>query len=211
MTLDQSVAHAAAQADAQVRAADPGAFVGIRLPDDLDLTRLLGDSTAASVVASYERPDQAMTLVAVGVAATLDAPQGAGPAALRSAARRALGAAVVAEQPELRPRLLGGFRFNPNAPQLEPWAAFGGGRLTLPRLLFVREAGVTGVVLAPGVSAKSYVTGSSVSPPNRRRATTVPTSTSRTASTQTAGRRASRTSLPRFAPGSTRRRCWRRR
>ncbi len=154
MTLDQSVAHAAAQADAQVRAADPGAFVGIRLPDDLDLTRLLGDSTAASVVASYERPDQAMTLVAVGVAATLDAPQGAGPAALRSAARRALGAAVVAEQPELRPRLLGGFRFNPNAPQLEPWAAFGGGRLTLPRLLFVREAGVTGVVLAPGVSGE---------------------------------------------------------
>lgn len=151
MTLDQSVAHVAAEADARARAAAPGAFVGIRLPDDLDLTRLLDEPSAASVVASYERPDQGLALIAVGTATVLEAPPGGGPASLRAVARRALDAAVVSEQPELRPRLLGGFRFNPDAELRDPWTAFGGGRLTLPRLLFVREAGVTGVVLSPGV------------------------------------------------------------
>lgn len=154
MTLDESVTNVVAEADARVRAADRGAFIGIRLPDDLDVTRLLADVFAPSVVASYERPDQGFALIAVGEAATLDVPAGAGPAALRAATRRALDAAVVAEDPELRPRLLGGFRFNPNADVSAPWGAFGGGRLTLPRLLFVCEGDVRGVVLAPGVSSE---------------------------------------------------------
>jgi isochorismate synthase len=153
MATVRSVAEIAADADARVRAADSAAFIGIRLPDDLDVTRLLCDPLASDVIASYERPDQGTALIAVGEAVILEAPSGAGPAALRAATRRLLNSSVVAEEPELRPRLLGGFRFNPDAEQRAPWTAFGGGRLTLPRLLFVREAGVTGVVLAPGTSS----------------------------------------------------------
>ncbi len=126
------------------------AFLGLRLPD-FDPTRLLDDPRANGVIASYERPSIGLTLVAVGEAGRAVAASGEGPTSLRAAARALLAAPCTSDTPELRPRLLGGFAFDDQRPPTGPWAGFEAGALVLPRLLFVREGGATGVVIAPGV------------------------------------------------------------
>lgn len=126
------------------------AFLGLRLPD-FDPVRLLDDPRANGVVASYERPSLGLMLVAVGEAGRAVAAPGDGPTVLRDAARALLDAPCTSDTPELRPRLLGGFAFDGQRPPTGPWTGFAAGALVLPRLLFVREGGVTGVVVAPGV------------------------------------------------------------
>ena len=126
------------------------AFQAIALTPHLDPRRLLTDVAANGVVASYERPDRGLALVGVGTAARIDVPAGQGPAAIRDEVRRLLDLRVEGDAPGLRPRLLGGFRFNPVAPVSEPWDDFGPGWLTLPQILFVLDGEAAGVVLAPG-------------------------------------------------------------
>jgi salicylate biosynthesis isochorismate synthase len=76
---------------------------------------------------------------------------GAGPEGARDAVRQLLDADAEVDRPELRPRLLGGFAFETGRPLAEPWSQFTPGALVLPRLLFIREGAVNGVVVAPGV------------------------------------------------------------
>ena len=130
---------------------------------------LLQDIHANRVVASYERPDHDFALVGVGVAGRVEVPAGDGPRAARAATQRLLGLPVHTDWPELRPRLLGGFAFNPSRPPSPPWAGFPAGLLVLPRLLFVRSQGVTGVVLAPGVDSGEAEALSSRAHPAARR------------------------------------------
>ncbi|MEX2031285.1 MAG: isochorismate synthase, partial [Dehalococcoidia bacterium] len=87
----------------------------------------------------------------VGVAERIEAPAGHGPASVRDEVRRVLDQRLEGDAPGLRPRLLGGFRFNPGSALSEPWDEFGAGWLVLPRLLFVLDGEATGIVLAPGV------------------------------------------------------------
>ncbi|MBX7110448.1 MAG: isochorismate synthase [Dehalococcoidia bacterium] len=131
--------------------AGSGCFLGIRLPSSFNPVDLLHDVVANQVVASYERPDGGLALVAVGEAGRADAQPGEVPQAVREQVRALLRAEVVSEAPELRPRLLGGFAFDVAHAPTGPWAGFAAGSLVLPRLLFVRDGGVTGVVVAPGV------------------------------------------------------------
>lgn len=126
-------------------------FHGVRLPDDFDPLALLARPYAHGVVASYERPDRGFALVAVGAAAQLALEPGAPIAALRDPARALLGRPVAHEHDALRPRLLGGFAFDPARAPAGPWTGFPAGSLLLPRLLFVRDGACSGVVLAPGV------------------------------------------------------------
>ena len=128
-------------------------FRGVRLPDDFDPVQLLADPTANDVVASYERPDRGLALVAVGEAGRAEAVRGAGPGSARLAAQALLSARVEADDAELRPRLLGGFAFQADGASESPWEGFGCGSLVLPRMLFVRDGELRGVVLAPGVDA----------------------------------------------------------
>ncbi|MEX2372628.1 MAG: isochorismate synthase, partial [Dehalococcoidia bacterium] len=86
----------------------------------------------------------------VGVAARIDVMPGRGPASVRDEVREMLDGEVRGDAPGMRPRLLGGFRFNPGAAVEEPWNAFGAGWLVLPRLLFVIDGESTGIVMAPG-------------------------------------------------------------
>lgn len=132
------------------KAADSRRFLGLRLPD-FDPSTLLADPRAHGVVASYERPSLGLLLVGIGEAGRAECAPGQGPEGLREAARALLAGECASETPELRPRLLGGFAFDGRTPPREAWASFAPGALVLPRLLFVREAGVTGVVIAPGV------------------------------------------------------------
>jgi isochorismate synthase len=126
-------------------------FLGVRLPADFDPSTLLADPAANGVVASYERPAQGIALVAVGEAGRVTVPPGAGQPGARAAVRALLAPESDADAPELRPRLLGGFAFDGRRPPREPWAGFAPGSFVLPRLLFVREGAVSGVVVAPGV------------------------------------------------------------
>ena len=126
-------------------------FQGIALTQDCDPRRLLADPGALHVSASYERPEQGLALVGIGVAERVDAPAGGGPASVRDEVRRVLERPVSGDAPGLRPRLLGGFRFNPAGPLEAPWEPFGAGWLVLPRILFVLDGESSGVVLAPGV------------------------------------------------------------
>jgi isochorismate synthase len=82
----------------------------------------------------------------------------AAPAAARGAVRRMMAVRVDSDAPALRPRALGGFRFNPGPAPTRPWEDFGAGWLVLPRLLLVREGDVTGIVVAPGVSDDEVAT-----------------------------------------------------
>jgi isochorismate synthase len=76
---------------------------------------------------------------------------GGSPVDLRDAARQLLAAPVETDASELRPRLLGGFAFDTGSAAGGPWTEFAPGALVLPRLLFVRDGSVNGVVIAPGV------------------------------------------------------------
>lgn len=134
------------------RPADGGRFSSIALPEDFDPRALLTGPDAAEVSACFEQPDRDLVLVGMGEAALITAPPGRGPEAIRDAALRLLGDATADGAPPgpLRPRLLGGFAFDPLAPAGGPWGGFDYGWLSLPRLLFVRDGGDCGVVLAPG-------------------------------------------------------------
>ena len=128
-------------------------FSTVALPSDFDPRTLLTGPDARSVIVYYERPDRDFVLVGVGEAARLQVPAGYGPAAIRDPALRLLRPGGAPAAGPLRPRLLGGFAFDPSAAPGGPWAGFDCGWLTLPRLLFVHEAGESGVVLAPGSEA----------------------------------------------------------
>jgi len=128
-------------------------FLGVRLPSSFDPSELLSDLGGNHVVASYERPDRGIALVAVGEAGRADAQPGESPQALRARAQALLEAGATSETHALRPRLLGGFAFDTSHEPEGPWAGFASGSLVLPRLLFVRDGDITGVVVAPGVDA----------------------------------------------------------
>ena len=150
MATEATVGDLSARVAAHRRAAGRDAFLALALPAAADPRRLLDDPRAHGVVASYERPEQGLTLVAVGEAGRVQAPWGAGPGALRSGARALLDGPSGGDLPGLRPRLLGGFRFNPAVVAGAPWETFGGGWLVLPRLLFVSSGESNAVILAPG-------------------------------------------------------------
>ena len=126
-------------------------FLSVQLPATFDPTALLLDPVANHVVASYERPDCGFALVGVGEADRVEVRTGEDPQSVRSAAMRLLADEPDAELPELRARVLGGFAFDTHRAPSGPWAGFAVGGLVLPRLLFVRDRDVTGVVVAPGV------------------------------------------------------------
>jgi salicylate biosynthesis isochorismate synthase len=140
-------------ADAQPSRSDRAdrRFIGIRLPGAFDPRTLLADPRRNHVVASYERPAHGLALVGVGDAGRAEMAPGGSPEDVRDAARALLDAPVEADETALRPRLLGGFAFDGRKPASEPWAEFAPGALVLPRMLFVREGNVSGVVIAPGV------------------------------------------------------------
>lgn len=125
-------------------------FRAVALTSDLDPRALLADPIASGVAASYERPDRGLALVGVGVAKRIEVPAGRGPSSAREDVRQLFETPVEGDAPGLRPRLLGGFRFNPNAALGEPWSDFGAGWLVLPRVLLVMDGESTGAILAPG-------------------------------------------------------------
>lgn len=132
-------------------------FVGVRLADDFDPSTLLARHGSNGVVASYERPDAKLALVAVGEAARAVLSPGETPSVLRPDVARLLGADVAAEDEALRPRMLGGFAFRQDHPPAGPWEGFACGTLLLPELLFVRDGETAGVVVAPGVDPQRIV------------------------------------------------------
>lgn len=136
---------------AQIEAGDVNSFRSVRLPESFEPRRLFSGQLAQEVVASYERPSLDFALVGVGEARRVALEPGADIESARAGAAELLRAAGPGASPELRPRLLGGFAFDPDGSRGAPWADYGSGSLVLPRMLFVREAGVRGVVLAPGV------------------------------------------------------------
>ena len=125
-------------------------FRAVALTPDLDPRALLADPVASGVTASYERPDRGLALVGVGVAKRIDVSAGRGPSSVREDVRQLFETPVEGDAPGLRPRLFGGFRFNPNADLGEPWSDFGAGWLVLPRVLLVMDGESTGAILAPG-------------------------------------------------------------
>ena len=129
-------------------------FVGVRLADGFDPSVLLSRHRANGVVASYERPDAELSLVAVGELARAELSPGEPPSALRADVARLLSAELTAEHAALRPRMLGGFAFRQDHPPGGPWEGFACGALVLPELLFVRDGATAGVVVAPGVDAR---------------------------------------------------------
>ena len=132
--------------------ADGGRFSVVDLSGDFDPRILLTGPDAAEVSVCYERPDRDLVLVGIGEAARVNAPPFGGPEAIRDAALRLLrhNDPTGGDRGPLRPRLLGGFAFDPAAPAGGPWGGFDYGWLSLPRLLFVRDGEACGVVLAPG-------------------------------------------------------------
>ncbi len=138
---------------AQLRDQDPRSFRGVRLPDAFEPSALYSGAAARDIVASYERPSLAFELVGVGEAGRLELEPGADIESARSGAASLLAAPATFEVASLRPRLLGGFAFDGATDRRPPWMEYGSGGLVLPRLLFVREGGVRGVVLAPGAEA----------------------------------------------------------
>ncbi|MXW34975.1 MAG: isochorismate synthase [Chloroflexi bacterium] len=146
--------------DAPTRPADAaeGRFHVVELPERFDPRVLLNGATASTVSAYYERPDQDLVLAGIGVAARVVAPPGRGATALREPARKLLDAWDGSAKQVLRPRLLGGFAFDDAATGSAHWAGFDAGWLLLPRMLFIRERGVSGVVLAPDTDREDLYT-----------------------------------------------------
>lgn len=160
---------AAAVAARLERSSRGDTFVGIRLDPGFDTTGLLAAPRANGVVASYERPSRRFALVAVGEAGRANAEPGEGPRSAREGAMRLLDRPLETDDERLSPRVLGGFAFRASPAPSDPWTDFGVGSLVLPRLLFVRDGNLSGVVVAPGVEAAevhSLLTRSaSVAPP----------------------------------------------
>ncbi len=142
-----------ARVEAARRKSGTDAFLSLTLPDSCDPRRLLDDPQAAGVVASYERPALGLAMVAVGEAGRIEAPWGAGPGAVGAQARALVGRPGGGDLPGLRPRLLGGFRFNAAVPSKAPWDAFGAGWLVLPRVLFLATGESNALILAPSAQA----------------------------------------------------------
>ena len=136
---------------ADLRLRHPDSFRSARLPDSFDLSTLYFGTGARDVVASYERPSLAFGLVGMGEAGRLALERGADIESARAGASALLADSVGSGIAELRPRLLGGFAFDGGTDRRPPWMEYGSGGLVLPRMLFVRDGGVRGVVLAPGV------------------------------------------------------------
>ena len=153
MATEANVRDLSARVAAYRRTAGRDAFVAVALPASVDARRLLDDPRAHGVVASYERPEQGLALVAVGEAGRVQAPWGAGAGAVRAQARALLDGPSAGDLPGLHPRLLGGFRFNPGVTPGEPWQPFGAGWLVLPRVLFVSSGESNAAVIAPGADA----------------------------------------------------------
>jgi len=149
---------AAAVAARLVRTSRGAGFVGIRLDPAYDPRALLGAPRANNVVASYERPSHGFALIAVGEAGRATPLVGGGPRSARGGAAQLLASPIQTDDDRLRPRVLGGFAFRDAPPPGEPWRVFGSGALVLPRLLFVRDGDLSGVVVAPGVSAVEVAT-----------------------------------------------------
>ena len=150
VATEATVGDLSARVAAHRRAAGRDAFLALALPAAADPRRLLDDPRAHGVVSSYERPEQGLTLVAVGEVGRVEAPRGVGPGALREQARALLDGPSGGDLPGLRPRLLGGFRFNPAVAAGAPWERFGAGWLVLPRLLFLSSGESNAVIIAPG-------------------------------------------------------------
>lgn len=150
MTTAEASADAVAARVVELRARYPHHFLGIRLPDGFRPEALLAEYARNGVIASYERPDRGLALVAVGEAGRVELPPGAAPTALRGDVARLLAPELVSDDPALRPRLLGGFAFRQDRLPGDPWDGFGCGSLILPELLFVRDGESSGVVVAPG-------------------------------------------------------------
>lgn len=127
-----------------------GRFTTLQLPNDFDPRTLLTGPDSASVSAYYERPSQDLVFVGIGEAARIEVPAGHGPAAIRDPALRLLRPEGSNIEGYLRPRLLGGFAFDPSTPHGGTWSGFDSGWLVLPRLLFIHEDGHSGVTVAPG-------------------------------------------------------------
>ena len=142
-----------ARIESSRRAAPPDAFLSLTLPPAFDPRRLLDDPQGAGVVASYERPAEGLAMVAIGEAARIEAPWGAGPGALGAQARALVDRPGGGDLPGLRPRLLGGFRFDASAALGAPWEAFGAGWLVLPRVLFLSTGESNALILAPSAEA----------------------------------------------------------
>ena len=141
--------------DASSQEASRDGFHVVDLPAGFDPRTLLAGPAAAAVSAYYERPDRDLVLAGVGVAARVEVSAGLSPTAIREPALRLLrppaGDPTLRAAPTaLRPRLLGGFAFDASESPGGRWSGFDCGWLVLPRLLFVREGGASGVVLAPG-------------------------------------------------------------
>ena len=142
-----------ARIESSRRAAAPDVFLSLTLPPAFDPRRLLDDPQGAGVVASYEWPAQGLAMVAIGEAARIEAPWGAGPGALGAQARALVDRPGGGDLPGLRPRLLGGFRFDASAVLGAPWEAFGAGWLVLPRVLFLATGESNALILAPSAEA----------------------------------------------------------
>ena len=142
-----------ARIESRRRAVGSDAFLSLTLPDSFDPRRLLDDPQGAGVVASYERPAQGLAMIAVGEAGRIEAPWGAGPGAVGAQARALVDRPGGGDLPGLRPRLLGGFRFNAAAAPRAPWDAFGAGWLVLPRVLFLATGESNALILAPSAQA----------------------------------------------------------
>jgi isochorismate synthase len=126
-------------------------FLRVELPASFDPAVLLRDPVANHVVASYELPERKFVMVGVGEAARVEIAAGDEPQAARDAVAKLLRSVPDDDLPQLRPRMLGGFAFDLDRAPAGPWAGFAPGALVLPRLLFVRDGSIAGVVIAPGV------------------------------------------------------------
>ena len=163
------------QLAAQLDGSNSADFRAAWLAPSFDLRELFAVHPAAHVIASYERPSLEFALVGIGEAARVELPLGSEIDAARTGARELL-ACRNGLPYELRPRLLGGFAFDPAGAASEPWDGYARGSLVLPRLLFVEEGPRRGVVLAPGVNADeliecirgAHATAPAPQPPPRR-------------------------------------------
>ena len=158
MATDIDAGDVLARIDSMRRTAAPDAFLSLTLPPEFDPRRLLDDPQGAGVVASYERPAQGLAMIAIGEAARIEAPWGAGPGAVGAQARALVDRPGAGDLPGLRPRLLGGFRFNASASPGAPWDAFGAGWLVLPRVLFLATGESNALILAPSAAASEVAT-----------------------------------------------------
>jgi len=138
------------QLAAQFDGTNTAEFRAAWLAPSFDPRALFAAHPVAHVAASYERPSLEFALVGIGEAARVELPLGADIDAARVGARELLTCRAGLPY-ELRPRLLGGFAFDAGGAASDPWEGYGRGSLVLPRLLFVQQGPLRGVVLAPGV------------------------------------------------------------